>query len=156
MSTLTPRRRSLVTVLALLIALAAVAACGIDEDEVATGATTKPEAPRSTTSKPGGPAISLPDIPSDVTESTVPDPTTTGSVPESETTPGGVTPDALAEQLVDAGLTEDQAQCVAIGTFEKFDGETIDQMVAADDLADLGGDIEQQFTDIVETCLQGG
>jgi hypothetical protein len=155
--TLTPHHRSLVAVISLVLVLGAgAAACGIDGDKVATGETSTTKAGQTTTTKPSGPRISLPDIPPDATESTVPDPTTTGSIPEGEATPNGVTPDDLAAQLVDAGLTEDQAQCVASETFIEFDGDTIDDMVAADDLADLGGDIEQRFTGIVESCLQGG
>jgi hypothetical protein len=152
---MTPRIRSLIAVVVLIVAFAGAAACGIDEDEVATGATTTRPQGGTTTSKPGGPNISLPDIPPDVTESTVPDPSTS-SIPSGEETPAGVTPDALAATLLKAGLTQDQADCVAAGVFAEFDGDTIDQMVAANDLADLGGDIEQKFTEIVQTCLQGG
>jgi hypothetical protein len=152
---LTPRHRSIVVLVALALALA-TAACGIDEDKVATGAapTTEPGT-HPTSSKPGGPQISLPDIPPDATESTVPDPTTTSSVPEGEATPNGVTPDDLAQQMVGPNITEDQAQCIANNTFAEFDGATIDQMIAANDLAELGGDIEQRFTDIVEQCVGG-
>ena len=53
-------------------------------------------------------------------------------------------------------ITEDQAQCIANDTFAEFDGATIDEMIAANDLGDLGGDIEQRFTAIVQRCVQGG
>jgi hypothetical protein len=152
-STLTPRRSILVLV-AVVLTLA-TAACGVDDDKVATGATTT-QPGHTTTTKPGGPQISLPDIPPDATESTVPDPTTTSSVPESDATPNGVTPDDLAQQVVGPNITEDQAQCIANDTFAEFDGATIDEMIAANDLGDLGGDIEQRFTAIVQRCVQGG
>jgi len=155
-STLTPRRRSILALLALVVALA-TAACGIDDGKVATGATsTTSPSGRTTTSKPGGPHISLPDIPPDATESTVPDPTTTSSIPASEATPGGVTPDDFAQQIIGPSLNEEQAQCVANETFAEFDGATIDEMIAANDLADLGGNIKERFIAIVQKCVQGG
>jgi hypothetical protein len=86
----------------------------------------------------------------------VPDPTTTASVPEGEATPNGVTPDDFAQQVVGPNITEQQAQCIANDTFAEFDGATIDEMIAANDLADLGGDIKQRFIDIVQNCVQGG
>ena len=64
----------------LLVAAVLVTACGIDEDKVADGVQSAIGAESTTsttgTTEPGGPDISLPDIPSDVTEpeSTVPDP----------------------------------------------------------------------------------
>ena len=72
--------RPFVTLVAVALALVGAAACGIDEDKVADGVQNNVGADSTTsttaTTEPGGPDISLPDIPSDVTEpeSTVPDP----------------------------------------------------------------------------------
>ncbi len=66
--------RSLVAALARAgSSLAGVAACGIDEDELAAGRDHHDRARRRRPDRrrapsPAGPAISLPDIPSDVTE----------------------------------------------------------------------------------------
>jgi hypothetical protein len=161
--TVTRPFRTLAAPLVLLLALAGVAGCGIDEDELSTGTTTTAagDASRGSTSTtdPGAPAISLPDIPSDVTEpdSTVPDPTQPDSLPEGETTPGGFTPENIRDALqAEADLTAQQATCVAIGVFATFDDAAIDELFTAQDTASLDPDIAGQFEEIVQTCVQGG
>jgi hypothetical protein len=156
------RARPLLVVLAALIAMAGAVACGIDEDEVTQvtlvdqSDTTSTE-PTSTTE--GGPEISLPDIPSDVTEpeSTVPDPTEPDTLPEGEATPGGFTPDGIRDALLEGtDLTEEQATCVSIGVFASLDGSQIDELFTADDTSEVDPDVVSQFEEIVLTCVQGG
>jgi hypothetical protein len=149
-----------VAALAVLLLALAGASCGIDEDQLATGTTTSGGKGRAaTTTDPGTPRISLPDIPSDVTEpeSTVPDPPQPDTLPAGRTTPGGFTPAGVRDALVDGtDLTEDQATCVSIGVFAKFDDASIDELFTAADPSSVDPDLRAQFEEIVTTCVQGG
>jgi hypothetical protein len=161
--TVTRPFRTLAAPLVVLVVLVGFAACGIDEGEVSTVATTTAGGDAgsgsTSTTDPGAPAISLPDIPSDVTEpdSTVPDPTQPDSLPAGEATPGGFTPENIRDALqAEANLTEQQATCVSIGVFATFDDATIDELFTAPDTASLDPDVADQFEEIVTTCVQGG
>jgi hypothetical protein len=160
--------RPFVTALALLLAVAGVAACGIDEDQVAAGGPTTAStgeddtttSSTTETTEAGGPDISLPDIPSDVTEpddtiaepSTVPDETLPD---DGSSTPGGLTPDALTQAFIDEGFTPEQATCITIGTFASLSGDEIDQLASGDE-SQIDPDVYSTFEEIVQTCVQGG
>ena len=155
--------RSLVTLLAVVVALVGAAACGIDEDKVAGGVQTNGGTDTTTTSttgttEPAGPDISLPDIPSDVTqpEDTVPDPTEPqDTVSSGETTPGGLTQADLEAAFVQAGFTEEQAACIATGMFATIDPAAIDSLASGDE-SQVDPEVLSQFQEIVLTCAQGG
>jgi len=154
--------RPFVTLVAVLVVLMGAAACGIDEDKVADGVQSAIGAESTTsttgTTEPGGPDISLPDIPSDVTEpeSTVPDPSEpVDTEPSGDTTPGGLTQADLEAAFVQTGFTEEQAACMASGMFATLDPAAIDSLATGDE-SEVDPEVMSEFQEIVLTCAQGG